>query len=82
MDILNVDDMEFNNRKSVNSTLKNYDYLCKDDDFIEITEWTNGEGYDISIETKSNTKFYSLTHGELEAINHLIKSLEYNDHKD
>lgn len=82
MDILNADNMEFNNRKSVNSSLKNYDYLCKDDDFIEITEWTNGEGYDISIETKSNTKFYSLTHGELEAINHLIKSLEYNDHKD
>lgn len=77
-----VINMEFNNRKSVNSLLKNYDYLCKDDDFIEITEWTNGEGYDISIETKSNTKFYSLTHGELEAINHLIKSLEYNDHKD
>lgn len=82
MDTAVVINMEFNNRKSVNSTLKNYDYLCKDDDFIEITEWTNGEGYDISIETKSNTKFYSLTHGELEAINHLIKSLEYNDHKD
>lgn len=77
-----MDDMEFNNRKSVNSSLKNYDYLCKDDDFIEITEWTNGEGYDISIETKSNTKFYSLTHGELEAINRLIKSLKYNDYKD
>lgn len=82
MDTAVVINMEFNNRKSVNSPLKNYDYLCKDDDFIEITEWTNGEGYDISIETKSNTKFYSLTHGELEAINHLIKSLEYNDHKD
>lgn len=82
MDTVVVINMEFNNRKSVNSLLKNYDYLCKDDDFIEITEWTNGEGYDISIETKSNTKFYSLTHGELEAINHLIKSLEYNDHKD
>lgn len=82
MDFLNVDNMEFNNRKSVNSPLKNYDYLCKDDDFIEITEWSNGEGYDILIETKSNTKFYCLTHGELEAINHLTKSLEYNDHKD
>ena len=82
MDFLNVGNMEFNNRKSVNSPLKNYDHLCNYDDFIEITEWTNGEGYDISIETKSNTKFYSLTHGELEAINHLTKSLEYNDHKD
>ena len=82
MDILNVDDMEFNNRKSVNSPLKNYDHLCNCDDFIEVTEWINGEGYDITIETKTNTKLYSLTHGELEAINHLIKSLEYNDYKD
>ena len=65
--------MEFNSRKSVNDKLKRYDYLAKDEDFIEITEWTNGEGYDITI----NDKTISLTEGQLNAIDYLVKSLEY-----
>lgn len=36
--------MERANRKSVNDNLRKYDYLAKKDDFIEVTEWTNGEG--------------------------------------
>lgn len=66
--------MEIVNRKSINDNLKKYDYLAKDDDFIEVTEWTNGEGYDITI----NDKIISLTAGQLEAINYLTKSLEYS----
>lgn len=66
--------MEIVNRKSINDSLKKYDYLAKDDDFIEVTEWANGEGYDISI----NDKIISLTNGQLEAINYLTKSLEYS----
>lgn len=66
--------MEIINRKSINDNLKKYDYLAKDDDFIEVTEWTNGEGYDITI----NDKIISLTVGQLEAINYLTKSLEYS----
>lgn len=65
--------MEFNNRKSVNDDLRKYDHLAKDSDFIEITEWTNGEGWDISI----NDKTVSLTFGQLEAIKYLIKTLNY-----
>lgn len=37
--------MESNKRKSVHDNLNTYDYLAKKDDFIEITEWTNGEGW-------------------------------------
>lgn len=66
--------MEIVNRKSINDNLKKYDYLAKDDDFIEVTEWTNGEGIDITI----NDKIISLTAGQLEAINYLTKSLEYS----
>lgn len=66
--------MEIVNRKSINDNLKKYDYLAKDDDFIEVTEWTNGEGYDITI----NDKIIPLTAGQLEAINYLTKSLEYS----
>lgn len=65
---------EFNKRKAVYDKLHKYDYLAKDNDFIEITEWTNGEGYDIQI---SDNKHISLTSGELDAINYLCKCLQY-----
>lgn len=70
--------MEFNNRKSINDKLKKYDYLAKDNDFIEVIEWTNGEGYDIFI----NDKIISLTRGQIDAINYLIRSLEYKSDDD
>lgn len=65
--------MEIHERKAVSDELKKYDHLAKDSDFIEITEWHNGEGWDIAI----NERIISLTWGQLEAINYLIKSLEY-----
>lgn len=70
--------MEFNSRKSINDKLKKYDYLAKDNDFIEVIEWTNGEGYDIII----NDKIISLTRGQIDAINYLVSSLEYKSDDD
>ena len=55
---------EYANRKSVNDNLRKYDHLAKKDDFIEVTEWTNGEGWDITI----NDRVIPLTRGELDAI--------------
>lgn len=69
--------MKFNNKKSVSDNLSKYDYTQTDkNSFIEITEWTNGEGYDITINDKS---VISLTCGELDAINYLTQSLQYHD---
>lgn len=70
--------MEFNSRKSVNDKLKKYDYLAKDNDYIEVIEWTNGDGYDIII----NDKIISLTRGQIDAINYLVESLEYKSDDD
>ena len=72
--------MEKNMRKSVSDSLNKYDYLVNKDEhsFIEVTEWANGEGFDITIETKNKSRLMSLTAGELEAINYLTKSLDYN----
>ena len=67
--------MEKKDRKSVNDKLKKYDFLAKDSDFIEVTEWTNGEGWDISI----NDKIFQLTSGELNAINYLTRTLDLYD---
>ncbi len=68
--------MEFASRKSVHDDLKKYDYLSKDSGYVEVTEWVNGEGIDVTIESGS-TKLISLTYGELDAINHLQNALRY-----
>lgn len=64
--------MEQRNRKSVYEELNKFDYLAKKSDFIEVTEWNNGEGWDINI----NDKIFQLTDGELKAINYLTTTLD------
>lgn len=72
--------MEFVKRKSVHDKLSKYDYLSNhdSDDFIEVTEWANGEGITVTI--KENT--YELTYGQLDAINYLSQALRYELDKD
>ena len=69
--------MKLVNKKSVNDKLSKYDYLSNrnSDDFIEVTEWTNGEGIAVVI----NEKVYELTYGQLDAINYLSHALRYEN---
>lgn len=69
--------MKINNRKSIYDDLQKYDCLKNKSSFIEITEWTNGEGWDITIDEK----IFSLTYGELEAIEYLTRALDYESDK-
>lgn len=71
--------VKIKNRVSASDSLSKYDYLMNKDDkaFIEVTEWGNQEGIDISIERKNESKLFSLTYGELAAINYLVKTIEY-----
>lgn len=55
---------------------------AKERDNLIVTEWNNGEGYDVHISTY-NTKNHiyteskiSLTHGQFEAIKKCIKKIE------
>jgi hypothetical protein len=48
--------------------LKLYDHLAKDNDFMEVTEWFNGEGFDVS----TSDKHFQLTWGEFEALQALV----------
>ena len=67
--------VETYNRKAVCCNLEEFDPLfASGDDFIEVCEWKNGEGYDIAI----NDRYYSLSRGELEAINYLVGQLNKN----
>lgn len=71
--------VKIKNRISASDFLSKYDYLRNKDDkaFIEVTEWGNTEGIDISIERENESKLFSLTYGELAAINYLAKTIEY-----
>lgn len=66
--------MEILERKSISDQLHKYDHLAKEDDFIEVTEWGNGEGWDITL----NEQVISLTWGQLDTIDYLIKHLQYS----
>lgn len=68
--------MEIKNKKSIMASLSKFNHFCKESDFIEVTEWANGEGYDINI---NGTQYLSLHYTELDAINFLTKCLEYNE---
>ena len=71
--------VKIKNRVSASDSLSKYDYLINKDDkaFIEVTEWGNTEGIDISIERENESKLFSLTYGELAAINYLAKTIEF-----
>lgn len=70
-----MNNMEINKVKEISAKLKLFDILAKDNDYITIIEWSNGEGWTIS----SRDKLFDLTIGELEAINYLTKVLEYHE---
>lgn len=66
--------MEKKKVKTISDNLSKYSYFDSDKDkYITITEWANGEGWDINI----NDTIFSLHHSYLEAINYLIKVLDY-----
>lgn len=67
--------LEITQRKSVSDSLRKYDHLAKEDSFIEVTEWANGEGYDITIDDK----IISLTNGQLDAIYYLVETLMFQN---
>ena len=69
------DNYEQYERKSIFSPLQKFDPgFSKEHDYIEITEWHNGEGIDIDIHTSQSQRF-QLTWGQYDALKKLIKQL-------
>ena len=71
--------LERNQRKAIFTSLEKFCVFAinKPSNFIEVTEWANGEGFDIEI-NNSDVKRFQLTHGEYDALKHLIKNF-YKD---
>jgi hypothetical protein len=66
--------MESYKLNSIRENLRKFDYLAKEHDYIEVTEWRNGEGWNIDL----NGKAIQLTDGQLRAINYLTQTLDYD----
>lgn len=66
--------VEFSERTSVKDDLRKYDHLANKDSIIQVTQWANGEGWDISIDDEP---VISLTWGQLDAINYLVNTIQY-----
>ena len=55
--------------------LREFDHLAKSDDFIEVSLWHNGEGFDAHLSTHAEQSI-KLSWGEYRALKKLIKELD------
>ena len=60
-------------RHARSTDLKPYCHHSKEHDYIEVTEWSNGEGFDVNI---SDNKSISLTYGQWECLQVLVNYKE------
>ncbi len=67
--------MEKYKLNAISEDLRKFDHLAKEHDYIEVTEWHNGEGWNIDL----NGTVIQLTDGQLKAINYLTQTLDLYD---
>lgn len=66
-------------RKAICSDLKHYCHFADKNDFIEVCEWKNGEGFDVEVSGKLHQRF-QMTYGEFEALKRVVKKMmKYGD---
>lgn len=70
--------IQFHKRPSAFAELKHYCPTAGEYDFMEVTEWSNGDGYDVVISTKRGEQYVSLTYGEIDLLQVLLK-IKYGD---
>ena len=61
-------------RKSIFSEIDDYCHLSKESDFIEVTEWSNGDGFDINIYSGGD-KTIPITNGQWDLLKKMVKQL-------
>jgi hypothetical protein len=56
-------------------SLADYDATIKGDDFMEMSMWHNGEGFDVILNSNGEQRF-GLTWGQYKALKMLVKELD------
>lgn len=64
--------MEITKRKAIFSEINSYCYLSKEHDYIEVTEWSNGDGVDVNI----TDHYFSITWGQFKLLKKMMKKLD------
>ena len=64
--------IEVSKRSSVFSEIGTYCHFSSEGDYIEVVEWSNGEGVDVTIERKRAVERFSLTFGEWDLLQVLM----------
>lgn len=72
---IQIENMEKYKRRAVYTNLSKYDPFVTEDDYIEVCEWKNGEGFDVDISSKTDVRF-TLTYSEYKALKKLVKELK------
>jgi hypothetical protein len=62
-------------RQAVFADLTDYDPLAEEHHFIEVTQWHNGEGFDVEVQSEDLFSF-QLTWLQFEALKAVIAKLE------
>ena len=63
-------------RKSTVAGLNEYCHFAKEHDTIEVVEWVNGEGVDVTIVTGRGDTRLGFTFGEWNCLKMLMKSVD------
>ena len=63
--------IEINERTAKFTELKPYDHAAKDNDYMEVCEWSNGGGFDVTLSSHGD-QLFSLTWGQWEALQALV----------
>ena len=66
------------NRKSAIVDLKKFNFSGSDGDYMEVTEWKNGNGYTVSIEAGNRNVLFDITSEEIDALNYLVNVVRYD----
>ena len=72
---MGVNDIDKYTKNTVFTGLPYFDHSSSKNDFIEVTEWKNGEGFDVEIVSNISSRF-QITRGQLKALNTLVSVLD------
>jgi hypothetical protein len=65
-------EIKINNRRSASVDLNDFCYLTREYDFMDVTLWVNGDGFDVTMQDQ----MFHLTYGQLKALRKMVKKLE------
>jgi hypothetical protein len=68
-------DITFYKLDAAFATLRKFDHCAKLDDFLEVSLWHNGEGFDAHLSSHGD-QFFHLTWGQFRALKKLVQELD------